>query len=210
VFFDLGETLVNEARLWGLWADWLRIPHHTFFATLGSIIERREHHRRVFDVLRPGFDLVRATQERAASGWPPDVMVVQDFYPDAAPCLAELRRRCYTIGVAGNQPAEAEGAVRSLGVPIDELLCSASLGIEKPSPLFFQRIIEVVGVAPDEIAYVGDRLDNDIEPALEAGMRAVFVRRGPWGVIHATWPHAERAHVRLDDLDALPNSLRGL
>jgi len=44
------------------------------------------------------------------------------------------------------------------------------------------------GCAPTEIAYVGDRLDNDIPPALAAGMIAVFVRRGPWGWIDAPTP----------------------
>ena len=26
VFFDVGETLINEGRLYGAWADWLGIP----------------------------------------------------------------------------------------------------------------------------------------------------------------------------------------
>jgi FMN phosphatase YigB (HAD superfamily) len=33
------------------------------------------------------------------------------------------------------------------------------------------------------VAYVGDRVDNDVLPAMAAGMRAVWLRRGPWGVI---------------------------
>ena len=61
-------------------------------------------------------------------------------------------------------------------------------GGEKPSADFFNRIIAECGCAPGEIAYVGDRLDNDIRPALAAGMVAVFVRRGPWGYIHAHTP----------------------
>jgi FMN phosphatase YigB (HAD superfamily) len=30
---------------------------------------------------------------------------------------------------------------------------------------------------------VGDRVDNDVLPATVAGMRAVWIRRGPWGFI---------------------------
>ena len=26
VFFDVGETLFDETRLWQLWADWLDVP----------------------------------------------------------------------------------------------------------------------------------------------------------------------------------------
>ena len=36
VVFDLGETLVDETRVWGEWADTLGIPRLTFFAVLGS------------------------------------------------------------------------------------------------------------------------------------------------------------------------------
>ena len=55
--------------------------------------------------------------------------------------------------------------------------------------------------------YVGDRVDNDILPAVEAGMIAVFIRRGPWGFLHAQWPEAQRAHLRIDSLTELPEAL---
>jgi FMN phosphatase YigB (HAD superfamily) len=35
--------------------------------------------------------------------------------------------------------------------------------------------------SPGEVAYVGDRVDNDVLPALAAGLVPVHVRRGPWG-----------------------------
>jgi FMN phosphatase YigB (HAD superfamily) len=36
---------------------------------------------------------------------------------------------------------------------------------------------------PADVAHVGDRLDNDVRPSAQAGMRPVWLRRGPWGVI---------------------------
>ena len=33
--------------------------------------------------------------------------------------------------------------------------------------------------------------------ACAAGMKAVFVRRGPWGWMHAEMPEIEQAHLRL-------------
>ena len=48
---------------------------------------------------------------------------------------------------------------------------------------FFDKLIEVSGHSPEEIAYVGDRLDNDIAPAAGAGLATVWIRRGPWGYI---------------------------
>ena len=79
--------------------------------------------------------------------------------------------------------------------------------VEKPSAGFFARIVGECGWPPEEIAYVGDRFDNDIRPALDAGMVAVFIRRGPWGYIHATHPEVTRAQVRIASLDELPERL---
>jgi FMN phosphatase YigB (HAD superfamily) len=81
------------------------------------------------------------------------------------------------------------------------------MGVEKPSSGFFARIVTEAGCAPDEIAYVGDRLYNDIRPALAAGMLAVLMRRGPWGYIHAADPDAAQAHLRIDSLAELPARL---
>lgn len=51
VCFDVGETLIDETRVWATWADVLGIPRFTFMAALGGVIAQGEDHRRVFDVL---------------------------------------------------------------------------------------------------------------------------------------------------------------
>jgi hypothetical protein len=38
VVFDVGETLVDETREYGNWADWLGVPRHTFSAVFGAVI----------------------------------------------------------------------------------------------------------------------------------------------------------------------------
>jgi hypothetical protein len=35
VFLDVGETIVDESREYGTWADWLGVPRHTFSAVMG-------------------------------------------------------------------------------------------------------------------------------------------------------------------------------
>ncbi|MEO8926643.1 MAG: HAD family hydrolase [Caulobacteraceae bacterium] len=208
VVFDVGETLIDETRHWGEWADWLGVPRLTFFAVLGAVVERGEHHRAIFEHFRPGFDLAAETRRRQATGW---VYRFEpgDFYPDALPCLRGLRTAGYRIGVAGNQPAEAEAALQAAGVPADFIASSARWGVEKPSPAFFARIAEAAGVPASQIAYVGDRLDNDIAPALDAGMAAVFIRRGPWGHIRAA-SEVKGASAIIESLDDLPRALAGI
>lgn len=206
VFFDVGETLVNEERQWGLWADFLGVTRLTFFGVLGSLIASNEHHRRVFEIIQPGFDRQAANLERQQSGIP-DEMQLSDFYPDAIPCLQALKSRGYKVGLSGNQPARAEALLTSYGLPVDYIASSSSWRIEKPDPHFFQKILEITALEPSEVAYVGDRLDNDIFPALEVGLKAIFVRRGPWGFVHATRPEVVRANLVLDSLENLVNAL---
>jgi FMN phosphatase YigB (HAD superfamily) len=86
---------------------------------------------------------------------------------------------------------------------------SARWGVEKPSRAFFDRLAEEAGLPAGEIAYVGDRVDNDVVPAADAGLVSVFIRRGPWGVIQASMPGVERATLRIEALTDLLSALEG-
>ena len=183
VVFDVGETLVDETRHWGEWADWLGIPRFTFFAAMGGAIARGEPHRRAFEMVRPGIDLAAALRQRVAEGWRYQFRP-SDLYPDALPALRGLRELGIRIGIAGNQPAVAEAALEEGGIAADFIAISGKLGVEKPDPRFFREVIRLSGEAdPSRIACVGDRLDNDVIPAMEAGMRGIFIRRGPWATL---------------------------
>jgi FMN phosphatase YigB (HAD superfamily) len=209
VFFDVGETLVDETRMWLGWAEHLDVSPLTFFAVLGAVIVRGEPHRRVFDHLAPGLDLAAAAAERKLAGRGYEIEP-RDLYPDALPALAELKGQGLTVGVAGNQPEAAEAALARCGLIADHVASSARWGVEKPSPEFFARIGETCGLAPAEIAYVGDRVDNDVVPAADAGMFSVFLVRGPWGVLHANRPDAARADLTLNGLAGLAAALARL
>jgi FMN phosphatase YigB (HAD superfamily) len=205
IAFDAGEVLVDEARMWGEWADRLGVTRLTFAAALGALIAAGRHHRDVFEMLHPGFDLAAARRHQSPAAFAP-----ADLYPDAARCFARLRARGYRVAVAANQPAHRLAELRLLGIDADIMASSEAWGIEKPAPEFFARLIGTVGLPAGEIAYVGDRVDNDVLPAKRAGMVAVFLRRGPWGVIQGTWPDVREADLRIDSLDELPDALSRL
>lgn len=104
------------------------------------------------------------------------------------------------MGIAGNQTTRAGQFLRDLNLPCDVLATSDDWGLTKPGAAFFAELIAVSGHQPSEIAYVGDRLDNDLRPAAEAGLRTVFVRRGPWGYILYERGSAELELGSLDEL----------
>ncbi len=65
-------------------------------------------------------------------------------------------------------------------------------GASKPNALFFERVAEVTPFCNDEILYVGDRVDNDLRPAVAPGMHAALVHRGPWATIQWRSEEAEK------------------
>lgn len=209
VIFDVGETLIDETRMWRGWAAYLKVPEPDFLAALDDVIAQGESLRRVFDRFRKGFDLAVARRERAAMG-EDESFDARDLYADATPCLRRLRELGYRVGVAGNQPEGAAAALDALELPADFIAVSAALGVAKPSPAFFQKIIEMSGVAACEIAYVGDRLDNDIVPARAAGMATMFLLRGPWAKMQARLPDVALASAQLTSLAEVPDALTRL
>ena len=197
VFFDVGETLVDERGYWRRAAALAGLPEHVVAAALGVTIARGEDHRALWDHLGvarpPGLDRV--------------VYEPDELHPDARACLERVRALGLFVGIAGNQTAALEAWARGLELPADLIASSAGWGVRKPDPAFFERMTAEAGCPPDAVAYVGDRVDNDVLPALAAGLVAVHVRRGPWGLLQAG---AERAHLRLGSLAALPEALRSL
>jgi FMN phosphatase YigB (HAD superfamily) len=206
IVFDVGETLVDETRTWGVWADALGVPRLTFFAALGAVIARGGDHREVFELFRPGLDLAAARAALRATG-ASDAFSLDDLYPDALPALRELHAAGFRLGIAGNQPSTAADVLAELGVGLDLVATSEGWGVEKPDPAFFERIAAELALPPSAIAYVGDRLDNDVRPAAAAGLVAVFVRRGPWGWICAGRSDPPEAAVTIETLTELPEAL---
>jgi HAD superfamily hydrolase (TIGR01549 family) len=209
VVFDVGETLVDETRAWSAWADYLGIPRLTFLAGLGAVIARGGDHTEVFELFRPDLDIPAVLADPAA-GELRDTVRADDLYPDAMPCLAALAAAGFRLGVVGNQPSGAETMFRDGSVPIELVASSATWGVAKPDPAFFARIASELDLTPDQVAYVGDRLDNDVGPAGRAGMVAVFIRRGPWAWIQAGRTDSPDAAIIIESLVELPGALERL
>lgn len=154
-------------------------------AAFGAAIDRGGEHRDVFELLG-------VTEWHAAL---PAVLRdygsfrEEDLYPDALPALHTLRSGGYRISLAANQPAERAAELEALRVPADLMVMSDAIGIYKPDAAFFTYILALMGDPdPANVAYVGDRIDNDVLPAARAGMRPIWLRRGPWGILSSSAP----------------------
>lgn len=190
VVLDVGETLIDETRAWQAWADELGIPQMTFMSVFGAIVARGQG----YHDLATYFAIDDWRRHREAVDARIGGFTAEDLYPDALPVMAMLRERGYRVAVIGNQPSQRHAELQALGIDPEVMAMSEDLGVMKPDPDFFALVLGLLGdPEPHDVAYVGDRIDNDVVPSSAAGMRAVWLRRGPWGVV----PQKEPAEADL-------------
>ncbi|XVV02702.1 HAD family hydrolase [Actinosynnema sp. CA-248983] len=205
VVFDVGETLLDDSREWGAWADWIGVSRHTFSTVLGAVTAAGRDNSETFAYFRPGFDVPRERilREQAGKG---ERIDEDDLYPDARPALARLKELDLWVGIAGNQTVRAAELLRELALPVDRIATSGEWGVAKPSPAFFHRVVAMTPErAAENVLYVGDHRDNDIVPARAAGLRTALIRRGPWGFLWADDPLVRaNADWVIDSLMELP------
>jgi FMN phosphatase YigB (HAD superfamily) len=165
------------------------------------LIAARRPHQELFALFRPGIDVAAEHDRRSRIGIS-DHFIAEDVYPDTLPTLQWARAAGHRIGIAGNTSAHTQEFARNLGLA-DVVGSSERWGVAKPGPAFFRRLIAEAGCLPDQIVYIGDRVDNDVLPALAAGLQAIYIARGPWGVVQARWPGAQGLR-RIRSLAELP------
>lgn len=91
--------------------------------------------------------------------------------------LAALKVSGYLLGVVSNADGRIEQFLRTAGLdgPLDFILDSAIVGVEKPDPRIFEIACERAGVAPSEALHVGDFYEIDVLGARAAGVDGLLV-----------------------------------
>jgi HAD superfamily hydrolase (TIGR01549 family) len=189
VLFDLDDTLCDTIGTRPQRArkalEWLcaRQPHLPLEELVSAALEPLGEPRSVRGLGRVLHDLGLEHTPEAA-----EVLRIFDGhhdpiqrFPTVKETVVRLHER-YVLGVISN----AEGwcqrrKLAHLGLEpyVACLVVSGDVGCEKPDPRIFRRALELIGVAPDEAVFVGDRLDVDVAGAKAAGMRAIWFNH--WG-----------------------------
>ena len=148
-------------------------------------------------------------RHRAAAGLGSRTSRTSSTISTRTPLRASRRLRHSGCASASSEtsPPRWSGGRGPPALPAVVISSSESLGVRKPDPRFFERIVELAGCDAGEVAYVGDRVENDVIPAAAAGLVAIHVRRGPWGRLQRT---PAEAAFGLDDLASLPEALASL
>lgn len=127
---------------------------------------------------RPDRALYESLYEAFLAEWRPSrppLRIMPGFRKEA-----EMIARDFRLGIAGQYGGELLELLKeeSLIDLFTYRFTQEDFDITKPDPRYLERIARACGIAPGECVMVGDRIDNDIIPARQLGMKTVLVRVG--------------------------------
>jgi HAD superfamily hydrolase (TIGR01662 family) len=101
--------------------------------------------------------------------------------PGAREALEQLHKNGLRLAVVSNcsfgpDVLRFELAKHGLADRLEFIVVSAEYSVRKPNVLLFETAAAKLGVACEDIWFVGDRLDTDVAGAKAAGMKAVWFR----------------------------------
>jgi HAD superfamily hydrolase (TIGR01549 family) len=190
IFFDLGQTLVDE---WDYIAYFeqrflellngfgARIDQRNYHAIRDSIIrDRKIGHGSIKELITevcrllspPGYEKVISSRiEPQVKQGRHDLF---RFFDDAEPTLQALSQYC-EMGIIANQSEDVLQLIQKAGFGgfFKVQAISSSLKLKKPDSKIFQLALKQAGRNAKDCIMVGDRLDTDICPANTLGMTTI-------------------------------------
>ncbi len=170
LFFDIGSTLVDESacyeKRYRETTDGTGISYQTF---KDKVIQLAATSDNPYKQAVAFFGLHKTEWHKE----------LEQPYPFTEGVLQTLSER-YHLGIIANQSAGSAQRLADWGIGryFDLVLASAEAGVEKPNPAIFEMALRRAGCLPENAVMVGDRLDNDILPAKQLGMKTVWVKQG--------------------------------
>ena len=170
LFFDMGSTLIDETKVYDDIFQKIAIAagvsvEFVITRAIGFYRQNKRGHKEVMRLLGVEYP-----------EWSP---LYEELYPDTAECLQVLREK-YHLGIIANQIPGAEKRLERMGIRqyFDLIISSAEEGVAKPDPRIFNIALTRAGCAPEQAVMIGDRIDNDIVPAKQMGMKTVWIKQG--------------------------------
>ena len=198
LFFDVGSTLIDESRVY---EDRMKK-----IAELSGITPQQiyEHAISLYRRNKKG-DLEISKQ--LGIELPKWESQYEKLYTDSEDCLKGLSRN-YEIGIIANQTLGTSERLENLGVRkyIDLVIASAEEGVSKPGRRIFEIALERSGCKPENAVMIGDRIDNDIVPAKQLGMKTIWIKQG-FGSLWTVMDESEKADIEVNNLSDILNYL---
>lgn len=102
--------------------------------------------------------------------------------PGAMEFCLELKRRGYALAIATNgMPVAQRGRWTRTGLDrvIPDIFISLELGVQKPLPAYFDRVLDALGITDrSRVVMIGDSLTTDIRGGFDAGLDTIWFNPG--------------------------------
>ena len=205
LFFDIGSTLVDETKVYeGRFKYTAEKSGLSYEEVCASALE-------LFKQNKKGDKELMKRLGIPIPEWKSEDEVL---YLDTKSVLQKLSWKTggkYKIGIIANQNPGSKERLESFGILeyIDLVVASAEEGCAKPDRKIFEIALSRAGVPASDSVMIGDRVDNDIIPANEIGMKTVWVKQG-FGKYRSFSSdpekrRAEKADFEVDELSGLMN-----
>lgn len=170
LFFDLGSTLIDESECYKNRIDEI---------TSSNSIDRSEFETEVLKCARDNAFAIKTAAKAYGVDVPPWKCELERLYPDTKAVLQKLAQK-YNLGIIANQEAGTKGRLESWGIRdyFKVIIASTEAGCSKPGLQIFRIALDKAGCKPQNAVMIGDRLDNDIIPVKELGMKTIWVKQG--------------------------------
>ena len=188
IFFDVGNVILNDDPLMAFFYHeiYRTINENGNQVTLEHLLAAREHFLMVEHSGRPYVDVALKFLKREI--WSKEEQKIRKvlsenwqtlcpLIPGIVPVIENLAKK-YNLGIIANQPREAGQVLENHGLLkyFKVFGLSQSVGFTKPDPKFFQWALDEANCEPGEGIMIGDRIDNDIIPALSVGMKTLWLK----------------------------------
>ena len=170
-----------DEELAGLLSEWLRLEHLHYETYLAGEISLAEQRRRRARGLLAALGVPEPEAHELDewfAGYLAHYRAAWRLFDDVVPALDALGKRA--AGVVTNADLELQRAkLERFGLDrrLPALVASSEDGVAKPEPAIFRRAAAAIGLPPERVAYVGDRLDTDARGAAAAGMAGIWLDR---------------------------------
>ena len=171
IFFDVGTTLIDEAKAY---------DHRVYEMIKDSDISFEEFDNKRIELTKLGLDGNSAAIKFFDLNKTPWHSEDEVLYEDTIDVLAYLKSKKYKLGIIANQKKGLEDRLIEFGILeyFDLVIASEEVGVSKPDKEIFNIALSKTSCKPHECIMIGDRLDNDILPANQIGMKTIWVRQG--------------------------------
>lgn len=171
VFFDIGSTMVDEEEAY---------KHRIRDMTQGTSVTLDQFWEKRIQFAKEGYNGDQKAIEYFGLNKTPWHSEDKVPYDDCEKTLQALCDRSYQLGIIANQKPGAKDRLDAwgLGRYFSVIASSAELGVSKPDKEIFLQALAMSDCRPENAVMVGDRLDNDIRPAKELGMKTIRIRKG--------------------------------